>query len=101
MHAHVFANNSVDDEDIYPVTVTEIADAQREDQKLKHLFDSTDRRLKNQKTIIDDTVVLVRREDPKDRPRLIIPDSLQEKVIRWYHHYLQHPGRDCMSKTIE
>ena len=98
--AHVFANDSVDDEEIYPVTVKEIADAQKEDPKLKHLFDSTDRTLKNQKTIIDDTVVLVRREHPKDRPRLIIPDSLQEKVISWYHHYLQHPGRDRMSKTI-
>lgn len=37
--SHVFANSAADDEEIYPVTVKEIADAQREDPKMKHIFE--------------------------------------------------------------
>ena len=98
--SHIFANSAADDEEIYPVTIKEIAAEQRKDPKMKHIFERPGKDPRNQKTIIDDTVVLVRKRNASDRPRLIIPDSLQEKVISWYHHYLQHPGSDRMEGTI-
>lgn len=98
---HLFASSKTDDDDeIYPVTIKEIADAQRVDPKMKHLFDRPGKDKRNQKMILDDTVVLVRKNRPSDRPKLIIPDALQEKVLFWYHHYLQHPGTDRMEGTI-
>ena len=98
--SHVFTNSTADDEEIYPVTVKEIADAQREDSKMKHLFERPGKDRRNQKMIIDDTVVLVRKNRESDRPKLIIPATLQSKVLMWYHHYLQHPGTDRMEGTI-
>ncbi len=98
--AHIFATSTADTDEIYPVTVREIADAQREDPKMNHIFERPGKDRRNQKMIIDDTVVLVRKNRESDRPRLIIPDSLQSKVLSWYHHYLQHPGSDRMEGTI-
>ena len=98
--SHVFANSTTEEEEIYPVTVKEIADEQRKDPKMKHLFERPGKDLRNQKMIIDDTVVLVRKHRHTDRPRFIIPASLQMKVLSWYHHYLQHPGTDRMEGTI-
>ena len=98
--SHVFSTSAADDEEIYPVTVKEIADAQREDSKMNHLFQAPGKDKRNQKMIIDDTVVLVRKNRASDRPKLIIPEKLQAKVLMWYHHYLQHPGTDRMEGTI-
>lgn len=98
---HIFASSkAVDDDEIYPVTIKEVADAQREDPKMKHLFDRPGKDKRNQKMILDDTVVLIRKNRPSDRPKLIIPDVLQDKILMWYHHYLQHPGTDRMEGTI-
>ena len=32
--------------------------------------------------------------------RIVIPKSLQENVLEWYHYILVHPGRDRTLKTI-
>ena len=93
-YSQVFINNMSDDE-IYPLTVAEIADAQRVDLKWKSFFKQEDPRGKIRKVIIDETDVLV-----KDKSRLVIPKVLQARALQWYHHYLQHPGETRLEETL-
>ena len=93
-YSQVFTNNLSDDE-IYPLTVAEIADAQRADPKWKQIFKHKDPRGKIRKVIIDETEILV-----KDKSRLVIPAVLQTRAIQWYHHYLQHPGISRLEETL-
>ncbi len=82
----VFANCSEEDK-IYPLTTAEIAAAQQADASLKHLFKSNaviDQGLEIQ--LIENTTCVC-----KDG-RLVIPKPLQVRAVKWYHHYLQHPG---------
>jgi hypothetical protein len=82
----VFANCS-DEDEIYPLTTVEIAAAQWADASLKHLF--------KRNAIIDQGLVIKLIENTtcvcKDG-RLVIPKPLQVRAVKWYHHYLQHPG---------
>jgi hypothetical protein len=90
----VFANCSEDD-DIYPLTTAEIAEAQRADATLKHLFKRNaviDKGLEVK--LIENTLCVC-----KDG-RLIIPKPLQHRAVMWYHHYLQHPGHTCLEETM-
>jgi hypothetical protein len=32
--------------------------------------------------------------------RLVIPKPLQLRAVRWYHHYLQHPGHTRLEETM-
>jgi hypothetical protein len=73
----VFANRSKEEE-IYPLTVKEIAKA----QKLDSLFKATALKEKYEKTLIKNTSV-----------------SLQHCAISWYHHYLQHPGNTHLEEA--
>ncbi len=74
--------------EIYPLTVTEIADAQRKDRELKVYLK------KNAKMpqtdigfhLIEDIKVLCK------NVKLMIPASLRHRVVSWYHHYLQLLG---------
>jgi hypothetical protein len=83
----VFAHHEEEDE-LYPLTLTEIADAQRKDQELKVYFK------KNAKMpqkgigfhLVKDTKVLCKNE------KLLITTSLRHRAVSWYHHYLHHPG---------
>jgi len=91
----VFANRS-DEDEIYPLTAQEVADAQKADATLKHcfkrnyLFDKgVDIRL------VDDTSVVCK------EGRMIIPKPLQGRAVMWYHHYLQHPGHTCLEETMQ
>jgi len=86
---HVFANSS-DEGEIYPLTVTEIAVAQRKDKALKQLKFSE----KYDLLLIEDTHVLC-----KDG-KMVIPKSLQHRAVSWYHHYLQHPGHSRLEETM-
>ena len=85
-YSQAFANNLSDDE-IYPLTVAEIADAQRSDPEWKKFFKYKDPKGKINKVIIDETEVLVYEDS-----RLVIPKVLRARAVQWYHHYLQHPG---------
>ena len=90
----VFANRSEDD-DIYPLTTAEIADAQKADATLKHLFKRNaviDKGLEVK--LIENTLCVC-----KDG-RLIIPKPLQRHAVLWYHHYLQHPGHIRPEETM-
>ncbi len=83
------------DEEIYPPTTIEIAEAQRKDQELKVYFKKNAKM--PQKDIcfqlIEDTKVLCK------NGKLIIPASLQYRAVSWYHHYLQHPWHLLLEET--
>jgi hypothetical protein len=83
----VFAHHKEEDE-IYPLTLIEIADAQRKDPELKVYYKKNAQM--PQKDIcfhlIKDTKVLCK------NGKIIIPASLRHRTVNWYHHYLQHPG---------
>jgi hypothetical protein len=90
----VFANHSEDDE-IFPLTVTEIVDAQKADTILKQSFEhnaTLDKGLELQ--IIKDQRCICH------NGRLVIPKPLQWQATMWYHHYLQHPGHDRLKGTM-
>ena len=74
-YSQVFTNNLSNDE-VYHLTVAEIADAQRADPKWKQFFKKKDIKDKIRKVIIDETEVLV-----KDKSRLVIPKILQARVV--------------------
>ncbi len=90
----VFANCS-DEDEIYPLTTVEIAEAQRTEASLKHLFKHNaviDQGLKIK--LIENTTFVC-----KDG-WLITPKPLQVHAVKWYHHYLQHPGYTHLKETM-
>ena len=102
---NVFATQSgIEDEEIYPVTISQIASEQRLDKKLNRYFDKFEKNIKEGRhkcdkrislKVIDDQDVLV-----YDGTRLVVPAALTSQVIQWYHHYLMHPGADRLERTI-
>ena len=32
--------------------------------------------------------------------KMVIPNSLKDRILTWYHHYLQHPGHDRLEMTL-
>ncbi len=90
-----FANHG-EEEEIYPITTIEIAEAQRKDQELKVYYKKNARMLKKDMCfqLIEDTKVLCK------KGKLIIPASLQHRAVAWYHHYLQHPGHLRLEETM-
>jgi hypothetical protein len=90
----VFANRS-DEDEIYPLTTEEIAAAQRADASLKHLFKPN--------AVIDQGLEIKFIENTtcvcKDG-WLVIPKPLQVHAVKWYHHYLQHPGHTHLEETM-
>ena len=86
----VFANRS-EEEEIYPLTVKEIAETQRKDKATKQLKTSR----KYEMLIVEDTEVLCK------NGKLVIPKALQRRAVEWYHHYLQHPGHNRLEETIK
>jgi hypothetical protein len=91
----VFANHSKEEE-IFPLTTPEIAEAQKADVKLKHCFRRNavlDKGLEFR--LVDDTYVVC-----KDG-KMIIPKPLQRRAVLWYHHYLQHPGHTQFEEIMK
>ncbi|MGL5963100.1 MAG: hypothetical protein ACRCZ2_01680, partial [Fusobacteriaceae bacterium] len=74
----------------YPLTVKEIAEAQKYDKTLVKLTQSSKFKI----LVIENTHVLC-----KDG-KLVIPKPLQQRAVSWYHHYLQHPGNNRLEETI-
>ena len=93
---HVFAQRK-EDSDIYPLTVPEIAEAQRQHKEFKPFFKKGNKSAKAEYElrIVEDCEVLV-----KDGTRLVIPPKLQLRAVSWYHHYLQHPGHTRLEETL-
>ena len=86
---HVFANCS-DNEEIFPITIQQIAEEQHKDKSICALCKDE----KFTPLLIENTEVLCR--DGK----MVIPKSLQAQVVLWYHHYLQHPGHSHLEETL-
>ncbi len=90
----VFANRSKEDE-IYPLTTKEIAETQQADTSLKHLF--------KRNVVIDQGLEIKLIENPtsvcKDGGP-VIPKPLQVRAVKWYHHYLQHPGHSRLEEMM-
>jgi hypothetical protein len=91
----VTAHHKEEDE-IYPLTLTEIADAQHKYQELKVYFKKNAKM--PQKDIglhlIEDTTVLCK------SGKLMSSTSLRHRAVSWYHHYLQYPGQLCLEETM-
>ncbi len=83
---YVFANRSREEES-YPLTAQEVADAQRVDASIKHCFKSNHVFDKDfDIRLVDKTSVVCK------NGRMVIPKPLQRRAVLWFHHYLQHPG---------
>jgi hypothetical protein len=91
----VFVNPSEEDE-IYPLTTEEIAEAQQVDAFLKHLFKCN--------AVIDQGLEIKLIENMtcvcKDG-WLLIPKLLQVCAVKWYHHYLQHCGHTRLQEMMK
>jgi len=79
---HVFANHSEEDE-IFPLTVKEIVEAQKADLILKHLFKSNAVLSKGLELQLVENESCICHEG-----KLVIPKPLQRRATIWYHHYL-------------
>jgi hypothetical protein len=76
----VLANYGEEDE-IYPLTTVEIAEAQQKDQELKVYFKRNAKTPKEDVRfqLIEDTKVLCKND------KVIIPASLRHRAVSWYH----------------
>ena len=92
----MFASRGKEDqEEIYPLTVTEIADAQRADKHLRKFFKRGGNKASTfEVSLVEETEVLT------ENSKLAIPKSLQKRAVMWYHHYLQHPGETRLEETL-
>ena len=83
-YRYLFANITTADDDIHPVTVAEISDAQRASKEYKRYFKDKPFKNRNPKIslcLLEDTHVLVYRRD-KGPPRLVIPSTkMQSRII--------------------
>ncbi len=91
----MFATHEEEDE-IYPLTTIEIAEAQKKDRTLKIYFKRNAKRPKKGLSfqLIEDTKVLCKED------KMVIPASRQHRAVSWYHHYLQHPGFSRLEETM-
>jgi hypothetical protein len=83
----VLAHHKEEDE-VYPLTIIEIADAQIKDQELKVYYKKHTQMPQKDMCfhLIEDTKVLCK------NGKIIIPAFLRCRAVSWYHHYIQHPG---------
>jgi hypothetical protein len=88
--------NRSNEDEIYPITAQEVADAQRVNATLKHCFKRNhvvDNRIDIR--LVDKTSVVFK------NGRMIIPKPLQRRAVMWFHHYLQHPGHTRLEDTMQ
>jgi hypothetical protein len=85
-----------EEEEMYPLTTIEIAEAQRKDQELKVYFKKNTKQPKEDVRfqISEDTKVLCKND------KLMIPASLWYRAVSWYFYYLQHPGHLHLKETM-
>jgi hypothetical protein len=90
----VFANHKEEDE-TYPLTTIEIAEAQHKEQELKVYLKQNEITLKEdiRFQLIEDTQVLCKIDK-------LVPASLQHRVVSRYQHYLQHPGHSRLKVAM-
>ena len=97
----LFDQTNSENEEVFPITISEIHDEQKKDSSLKHYFKSDTAKKKHKLNkdyslrVVDDIDVVMHQNKC-----LVIPVVFQQKVIDWYHHYLQHPGHTRLEETI-
>ncbi len=91
----MFANRSKEEE-IFPLTTPEIAEAQQADVKVKHCFRCNTVLDKGLEVRLINNTYRVCKDG-----KMIIPKPLQRCAVLWYHHYLQHPGHTQLEKTTK
>jgi hypothetical protein len=75
---------------IFPLTVKEIEQAQKDVSVLKKLH-KHDR----YSTQLEEDTQLLHKDG-----KIITPKVLQSQAVSWYHHYLQHPRHTRLKKTL-
>jgi hypothetical protein len=97
----IFANMEGSEQEIYLVTVADIAQEQRRDRDLKAYFKR--KFPKGQKAnpklsvkVIDEVEILV-----YENTQMVIPNSLRSNILDWYHHYLLHPGKTRLEEILK
>ncbi len=95
--AETFANDEEDlPESDFPLSFKEIGKAQSKDKKL--MKDA--KKFKSKYTLNTFHGGGKSRELLCYQDKIVIPQSLQARVINWYHHYLAHPGINRTEETI-
>ena len=87
----VFATQD-DENATYPLTMREIAEAQKHDRELNTMSDKY-----GYTTQLVENIKVLRKNS-----KMVIPKtkSLEKGAVVWYHHYLQHPGNTCLKETL-
>jgi hypothetical protein len=90
-----FTNHNEEDE-IYPLTVKEIVEAQKADSTLKQYF--------KRNVVLDNGLEVLLIENERcicHKGWLVLPKPLQSCAVMWYHHYLLHPGHTRLEETMK
>ena len=85
----VFANqNEVDS--IHPLTTRVIVKAQQND---KDLINNAEKEVYSTQ-LVENINILCK------NGKMVIPKSLQQHMVAWFHYYLQHPGTKRLKETL-
>lgn len=86
----IWANEEADDE--FPLGFEILAQAQQEDQRLQQVAtnnpDYTSKRFLRHNLI-------------HYKDKIVVPETLQSRIVTWYHETLRHPGIHRTTKTIQ
>jgi hypothetical protein len=90
----VFAHHE-EEEEVYLLTLREIADAQHKDQELKAYFKKN--AIMPQK---DMGIQIIEEKCYAKNGKVIIPIPLCQRAVKWYHHTLHYPGHSRLEETM-
>lgn len=91
--------DSKDNEEIHLVTIQEILSAKITHSQYINYF--TNKPFKNKDPNLSLKVISnIRVIIHKDHRMVIATVEMQDKVLKWYHHYLQHPGANRLIETL-
>ena len=80
------------DENVFPVHLKEIQAKQAKDRELRQKIKNNPSHF--QKTVVEQVKVVTYKN------RIYVPKDFRIKIMKWYHHYLCHPGEARMHKTL-
>ena len=80
------------DTTIFPVQLQEVQELQEQDRSLRKKVRDNPKEFSKQ-TIEQIKVITFKN-------RIYLPQKLRKRVLNWYHHYLCHPGKTRMYKTL-
>ena len=95
--AYTFGTTDVDEE-AFPMSPKLIEREQKKCKDIKKLLRKDEKRDKNRRryvyTKIEDATVLT------ENKRILVPQSLRDRIVAWYHTYLVHPGSTRLEATL-